>query len=97
MSAAPLIPEPRWLASIPDADRPAARLRWVLEIAAAYATPEGTMTALSVLCGMDQSTVGKAKFDGRISPRLAIKIERVLGREIMPREFICPEYFAVEG
>lgn len=97
MSAAALYPEPIWLATIPEVDRPSARLRWVLEIAAAYATAEGTMTALSVLCGMDPSTVGKAKFDGRISPRLAIKIENVLGRTIMPREFICPEFFAVEA
>ncbi|WLJ71108.1 hypothetical protein [Sphingomonas phage Carli] len=97
MSAAPLYPEPSWLHTIPEEERGSARLRWVLEIAAAYATAEGTMTALSVLCGMDQSTIGKAKHLGQLSPRLAIKIENVLGRDIMPREMLCPEFFVVEG
>lgn len=97
MPAAPSFPEPKWLESLPEADRPAARLRWILEIAAAYASPEGTMTILSRLCDKSDSTVGKAKFDGQISARLAIKIEEVLGRDIMPREVICPEFFQIKA
>lgn len=96
MPASPF-PEPKWLQTLPAAERPAARLRWILEIAASYATPEGTMTALSRLCDKSDSTVGKAKFDGQISARLAIKIEQVIGRDIMPREVICPEFFAIEA
>lgn len=97
MSPKPHYPEPRWLADLPEDDRPAARLRWILEIAASYATPEGTMTALSLLCDKSDSTIGKAKHLGQLSPRLAIKIEQVLGRDIMPREALCPEIFSVEA
>jgi hypothetical protein len=97
LSVAPHFPEPKWLDTLPEADRPAARLRWILEIAAAYHSPEGAMTTLSKACGKADSTVSKAKYDGRISARLAIQIEQVLGRDIMPREIICPEFFAIEA
>lgn len=95
LSAAPLWKEPLWLADVPASERAACLLSFHLGIAALYGTPEGTMKALAALMQCPESTLSRAKTTGTISPRLAIKVEEHVGRAVMPRELLCPEFFSV--
>ncbi len=90
------IPEPLWLQQMPVGDpRRKARLAWLLDLCALYASEDGRMTTLSTRCGFSSSAIGKAKHLGAISPEMAIEIERCLGRAWITREVLLPELFAV--
>ena len=95
MSAAPLWKEPSWLADVPASDRASCLLSFHLGIAALYGTPEGTMKALALLVSCPESSFSQAKKKGAISPRLAIRIEEKVGRDVMTRETLCPDFFSV--
>ena len=97
MSAAPLWKEPRWLANLPSLEQDGARLAYHLGIAALHASPEGTMKALAEKIGLSESSFSQAKRRGVLAPRICIKIENLVGREIMPRELLCPSLFSVES
>jgi hypothetical protein len=97
LSAAPLWKEPSWLADMPLPERAGALLAYHLGIAALHASPAGTMKELADLVGWPESSFSVAKKKGALSPRICIKIEQLLGRDVMPRELLCPEFFSVEG
>ncbi len=97
MSAAPLWKEPLWLNDLPVSERAGALLSYHLGIAALHASSAGTMKALAELLDWPESGFSQAKQKGSISPRIAIKIEILLGRDVMPRELLCPEFFSVGG
>lgn len=97
MSAAPLWKEPLWLNELPVSERAGALLSYHLGIAALHASPNGTMKELADLIKWPESGFSQAKRRGSISPRIAIRIENELGRNVMPRELLCPEFFSVEG
>lgn len=91
------IPIPRWIDAMPAKKRSAARVRFLVRVAAAYATPEGTVPAMSEQLGLHKNSLNTMIAPGRgdqtISPQLAKSIERLVGRDILPREMLCPEIF----
>lgn len=95
MSVAPLWREPKWLQNVPAPERAGALLAYHLGIAALHASQAGTMKELADMVGWPESSFSQAKKKGALAPRMCIKIEQVVGRDIMPRELLCPEFFAV--
>lgn len=93
-----LIQEPLWLQQMAVGEpRKVARLKWLLDLCALYATEDGKMTDLSLMCGFSSSAIGKARYVGAISPDMAIRIEQCLGRAWITREVLLPELFSIEG
>lgn len=88
------IPLPRWLPSVPEERRGAARTRFLIRAAALYATEEGTMTALSDALGLHPHTMATlAAGRSSLSPIMCPKIERLCGK-MFPKELLNPEVFA---
>ncbi|MER2267183.1 YdaS family helix-turn-helix protein [Methylobacterium oxalidis] len=50
----------------------------------------GSEAKLAAACGVSQAAIWKAKKAGRVSPRLAIKMEGACG---ISRRLLCPEIF----
>lgn len=86
-------PEPRWLAEIDPQDRAAAEVKFYLALAAAYCTEKGSVEGLGRACTGSASRVRVSRKRGSVSPKLAIEIERQLGRELFPRELFRPDLF----
>lgn len=89
-------PMPAWHNDLPEEDRPAACLRHLLNLAAIYASREGTATALAQALGVGDTAILQAKVRGRVSGEMAVKLEALLGRERFPRELFRPDLFVVE-
>lgn len=88
---------PAWLELVPLQRREHARTRFLLRIAALYATEDGTMTRLSALLGLHENTLtATAGSRERISPELARSIERALGEDLFPRELLNPKIFGMD-
>lgn len=88
-------PEPRWLKDIPESEREAACLRFHLNLAILYATPEMSNQAFTDAIGVSESAISHVKRRGRITGELAVAIENVTGREHFPREMFRPDLFTV--
>lgn len=88
-------PEPSWLDSVPASEREAAKLKMLLNLAAIYASEEGTSTALAKALGVGNTAVLQAKARGRVSGEMAIKLEGLLGREHFRRELFRPDLFLI--
>lgn len=88
---------PAWHDEMPEAERAAATIRHLLNLAAIYATREGTATALSRALGVGDTAILQAKVRGKISGEMAVKLEALLGRELFPRELFRPDLFVVEA
>lgn len=88
------IPMPAWLDSLPEDEREAARARFLIRLCALYANPAGAMGDLSLALGYQRNSLVVITKDG-ISPKLAIAIESLLGRDIAPREVLNPQFFAI--
>lgn len=52
----------------------------------------GSQRALGNVIGFSQNAIHRARATGRISPRMAAKIDAVTNGEI-PKEALCPEAF----
>lgn len=90
--------EPMWLQDkAPGRPKQKARLAWLLDLCALYASPDGSLKTLSIMCGFSSSAIGKARHLGTISPEMAIEIEKKLGRAWITREVLLPELFSIEG
>lgn len=92
-----LWPMPAWHDELPEAEKAGAKLRHLLNLAATYATQEGTATALSRALGVGDTAILQAKVRGKISGEMAVKLESLLGRELFPRELFRPDLFVVEA
>lgn len=88
-------PMPAWLAQTPDVDRPQARTRFLLCLAAVYVAERGNQSKLARAIGSHIKTVLAAGDRGQVSPEMAIAIESVLGRELFPRELFRPDLFNI--
>lgn len=92
-----MIPFPRWLDSVPEHRRALVRQRFLLRIAALYATEHGTISDLSVALGLHRNTILclTQRLADTISVELAIQVEEHVGREIVSREQFLPKVFRV--
>jgi hypothetical protein len=79
-------PEPAWIAELQERDRPAAKVRYYLNLAAAFHSEDGGLPALSEALGRSKPHLNVCRQRGRVSPEIAVEIETVLGRENFPRE-----------
>ena len=90
-------PMPAWHDEVPEAERAAACLRHLLNLAALYASREGTATSLAKALGVGDTAILQAKVRGKISGEMAVKLETLLGRELFAREIFRPDLFIVEA
>ena len=88
-------PMPEWHESLPADEQAKAETRVLLDLAAIYATPEGTCSALARRLGYGHTALTQARRRGKIGPELCVKLESLLGREHFPRELFRPDLFAV--
>lgn len=88
---------PLWYESVPEEDRDTVKLRLLLSIAAIYASQDGTATKLAELLGVGNTAILQAKFRGKISGEMAVKLESCLGRDHFPRELFRPDLFTIES
>lgn len=82
--------EPAWIAELQEGERATARLRFYLNLAAAFYSESGSLPKLSEACDFNQSHLNVCRQRGRVSPEVAVKLESVLGREYFPRELFNP-------
>jgi DNA-binding transcriptional regulator YdaS (Cro superfamily) len=88
---------PSYINDLPVEDQKAARMRFLLTIAAAYATTSCQLNALAVELGISSQTIYRvANGDSDLAPALAVAIEKIAGRDVLPREVLRPDLFVVE-
>lgn len=88
------VPLPAYIAEITDeSERRKAEAQFQLRLAALYASRGGTLAHLAKSCGQHEKSLTAYT---QISPELAIRIEKLLGREHFPREFFRPDLFIIE-
>jgi hypothetical protein len=87
-------PEPAWIAELQESHRPTAKLRFFLNLAAAYHSESGALTELSESCGLNRAHLNVCRQRGRVSPEIAVRLEEALGRDTFPRE-LFNDIFAV--
>jgi hypothetical protein len=88
-------PSPKWLDGITDdSEREAARHRLLLGLACLFHSPDGRTADLAFVLDMTPNAFSLMKARGRVSPEIAIDIERILGREHFPRELFHPALYA---
>lgn len=85
---------PSWLGELPEDDRPTAKCRFLLRLAAVYFSPAGQLNVLSEALGLHRNSL--STYDS-IPADMAVKLEALLGREHFPRELFRPDLFTVEG
>lgn len=87
------LPLPAYVVEITDEnDRQAAEAQFRLRLAALFLTRGGKLAPLAKSCGLHEKAISALT---NVSPELAIKIEKVLGRELFPREFFRPDLFII--
>jgi len=97
------LPSPHWLRLLPDGhDKRRAEIKFLLRLAALYATENGSITALSELCGREPTHLydviyglnrtGAGAPRG-IPPLLAKAVEKAAGVDVITREMLAPEVF----
>lgn len=84
-------PEPAWLASVAPADREAARLKFMVALAALYHNPEGSPIQMSRALGLHENSLSAVKSRGKIGAELAVRIEQALGRDLFPWHVFLPD------
>lgn len=78
--------EPARLAELPENKRGQAKVRYFLNLAAAFHNDSGSLTQLSLALGKSKTALNVCRQRGRVSPETAIEIETALGRGHFPRE-----------
>lgn len=84
-------PEPAWLAAVPPHEREAARLKFLVALAALYHNPEGSPIKMSRALGLHSTSLSAIKSRGSISADMALKIEHALGPDLFPWQVFLPE------
>lgn len=88
-------PLPSWLADLPEKERDDAYNFFLLELVRIYSGPRATAREFSLRLGYSEHVVYNMKKVGTISPEMAMSIEKLMGRELFPRELFRPDYFAL--
>jgi len=96
------ISTPAWIDSLPDAEQTSARRTFFLRLAALYATPDGTLRALSIAIGRNPNYLSAiCQSERKPAPGLltdvkdVIAVENLVGRRIINREMLRPDLFVV--
>lgn len=88
---------PAWLDAMPHSEQARARAKVIVHIAAAFASPGGTVDALSLAMGYRGRTVVSALNQGRYDKAFPVdfimRLEDAIGRGTIPREIMNPEVF----
>jgi hypothetical protein len=85
---------PRWVEKAPAAEKSAARQRFLLHLAAVYASPSGSLRELSGLLGYNPATLSVyVTRPEPIPPKVAIGLENLLGVNVFPRTLTRPDHF----
>jgi hypothetical protein len=71
-------------------------VRYYLNLASAFHSDRGTLTALSDALGLGESALNVARRRGSVSAELAVKIEEKLGRDLFPRELFNDIFVVAE-
>lgn len=79
-------PEPARIAELPLTEQRASRVRFYLNLAAAWCSESGSLTELSRALGLHEAHLNVCRKRGKVSPEIANRIESELGREHFPRE-----------
>jgi hypothetical protein len=92
----PQIAIPKWVNDKPANERQFARQRLLINIAAAYATEEGTIRAMCKALGRQKSYF--ARYISYTNPiiitaEIAVEVERLIGKDAVPREELAPHIF----
>ena len=89
------LPMPSWLDDVPKKDRANARMRFLLKLAALYASESGSLGSLSSRMGYShrQSLSVIISHRGNVSPEQAVRIEEIVSREVVTREALRPDIF----
>jgi hypothetical protein len=92
---------PPWIAIMDDGSKELHARIFFLRLAALMATPSGTLPALSQRLGKNPNYLSHLISPGRgmtralIEPQDAIRIENMLGRDLLPRERLRPDIFCL--
>lgn len=70
---------------------------WCCRLAALYHNHKGSLGTLSEGIGGSRSMIHMALAGGGLTADHCIKLERLLGAELFPREFFRPDIFLREG
>lgn len=87
---------PKYIEGLPKKTRQAARVRFLIRLAALHATPEGGVPALSKLLGLHSRSLSTivSRAEDVVPVRIAKGIEQIVGREIVPRESLNSDVFS---
>lgn len=82
---------PRYIETLPEDRKEAARAQFMLRVCALHFSPGGTMKALSAAVGFAPNTLTGVK---KISAELAVRLEDALGKDRFPRSLFRPDLFS---
>lgn len=84
-----MITFPAWVnEATEDDDRASRRLRYMVMRAAIESTPKANIAALADLCFIDRTEIHVAMRNGQFSTKMAAKIEKACGRDVVRREWL---------
>jgi transposase-like protein len=84
---------PRHIRRLAPGLRGQAELKFKLRVVAIYGTPEGSFTALAERIGAHISQISYWIALQRLPPSVAEKCEKLVGRDVAPKEWLAPEAF----
>lgn len=89
MSKSKTMPVPGWV-------RPEEKQEFAVRLAALYFTMGGSLGDLSEAIGASRSMLHMAVKGSGISAQTCVDLEKLLGRDLFPREFFRPDLFIAE-
>lgn len=89
-------PLPHYLDELPADQAQKAKVAFLYRLAALYHNERGIVEHLSEAIGMNKGSLTTLINTGsQITPETAVKIEKLVGRDKMPREFFRPDLFCI--
>lgn len=72
-------------------DCPAGRLEYHLRLAALHHNPDGSLVTLAKALNFGSNVFYTGIRAGTLTPAVATAVELLVGRDIAPRELLCPQ------